>query len=115
MKPLSKRAYNNLDWQVITLSDLQRLLKGSTVLGVRNPTDDTYTVEAELYIKDRYSKKHIVSFSANLIDFLNIKDVVDSHKDIEKHKEYMKIDELDIYSVEAPPMYICEAEITEER
>lgn len=112
MSIITDEAYNNLQWGECTIEGLQELIQGAAVLEAE-AIDAPLIDGVELIIKGTDGRIRVVSFNADIDNFMNIYDVVQSHRNLELHKQYMRVEELEPDTIEANPLYIAIATIPE--
>jgi hypothetical protein len=112
MSVITDEVYNNLQWELATMAQLKAIIQGATVLEA-DAIDEPFIDGVDLIIKGTDGRLRVVSFNADIDNFMNIYDVVQSHRDLEQHKQYMRMEELELEAIEASPLYIAIALIPE--
>lgn len=109
MSLISDEVYNNLMWEEATIDTLKELIKGSTVLEAE-AIDFPLIDGVDLILRGTSGELVVVSFQADIENYVNINDVVRSHKNLHQHIQYT---ETDIYpeAEEAQPLYILWAKV----
>lgn len=109
MSIIKDEVYNNLQWKLCTIEDLQELIQGTTVL----ETDiiDFYD-GVELILKDKKEQIIVIKFEADTDNYTNKNDVIRSHKSQKQHRRYLELEET-LEAEEANPMFISWAIVTE--
>lgn len=109
MSLISDEVYNNLHWEEATIDKLQELTKGATVLDAE-AIDFPLIDGVDLILKGTSGELIVVSLQADIENFININDVIRSHKSLAQHIQYTETS-LEPEAEEAQPLYILWAKV----
>ena len=109
MSCITDEIYNNLQWQTATKDFLKELIEGTTILEA-DTIDEPLIDGVDLILKGKKGELIVVSFNADTENFININDVIRSHRSLQQHSLYTQ-EKLYKEAEEAQPLYIMWAKV----
>lgn len=113
MSLITDEVYNNLNWERYTVDALEDLIKGAVVLEVE-AIDAPLIDGVALTLKGTSGEVIVVSLDADTDNYININDVIRSHKNYRAHRQYLELTEYED-AEEAQPLYISVARVPADR